>query len=107
VDLLTKETIEVTELILPWIGILLSVSIIFWVKDFVQSFVKGFNFRRDKHFLEGDEVKIDDEYGRIIKIGLTQSVFEIYGEDEKTWRYIYNDRIHFLKLEKIIRSNGE
>ena len=38
----------------------------------------------------------------IVKIGLGETVFGVYGEEGYTWRYVPNTRIEYLKLEKIV-----
>ena len=51
---------------------------------------------------EGDKVKLDGEEAVVIKIGMTTSVFGVTAKDGYTWRYVPNQRIDYLKLEKII-----
>ena len=38
----------------------------------------------------------------IIKIGIGTTIFGVYGKDGYTWRYISNNKIESLKLEKIV-----
>ena len=38
----------------------------------------------------------------IIKIGFTQTVFGVYSDDGYTWRYIPNQKIDSIKLEKVV-----
>jgi len=99
--------IEITELILPYIGMILIVIIGFMIKDFATKFSKGLAFSMNKQFQEGDHVLIDGERALIVKIGMTQTVFGVTksGGDldgDYVWRYVPNERIDFLKLEKII-----
>ena len=98
---------EITELILPYIGMVLIVVFGFMLKDFATKLGKGIAFSMNGQFQEGDHVLIDGERALIVKIGMTQTVFGITkagGEldGDYIWRYVPNERIDFLKLEKII-----
>ena len=46
------ESAKITQFILPWIGILLSLMIAIWVKDFATSLAKGLKFKMNKSFQE-------------------------------------------------------
>ena len=72
------------------------------LKDYAVSFIKGFKFKLNAQFKEGDKVLLEGEQAFIIKIGMTTTVFGVYGRDGYTWRYISNNRIEVLKLEKIV-----
>ena len=98
---------ELTELIMPYIGMVIIVVMGFMFKDFVTKLSKGIAFQMNKQFQEGDHVLLDDERALIVKIGMTQTVFgvtKVGGEldGDYIWRYVPNERIEFLKLEKII-----
>ena len=98
---------EITELILPYIGMVLIVVFGFMLKDFATKWGKGLAFKMNKQFQEGDHVFIDGERALIVKIGMTQTVFGVtktQGElnGDYVWRYVSNERIGFLKIEKII-----
>ena len=98
---------EITELILPYIGMVLIVVFGFMVKDFATKLSKGIAFSMNRQFQEGDHVLLDGERALIVKIGITQTVFgvtKVGGEldGDYIWRYVPNERIDFLKLEKII-----
>ncbi len=95
------------ELLMPFVGMLLVVVMVFMFKDFAMKFGKGLAFSLNKQFKEGDRVIIDDERAIIVKIGLTQTVFgisKVHGDldGDYVWRYVPNERISFLKIEKII-----
>ena len=99
--------LEITELLLPYIGMVMIVIIGFMIKDFATKLSKGIAFSMNKQFQEGDHVLLDDELALIVKIGLTQTVFGIqktHGEfdGDYIWRYVPNERIDYLKLEKIV-----
>jgi|ETNmetMinimDraft_26_1059896.scaffolds.fasta_scaffold17412_2 hypothetical protein len=93
---------EVTDLILPWIGMLISIVLFLWFKDFATQLAKGLAFKHDPHFQEGDLVWLEDEPATIIKIGATQTIFGIVNGRGMIWRFIPNGEIHSVKLEKIV-----
>jgi len=108
-DILTPSgaATEITELILPYIGMVLIVVFGFMLKDFATKWGKGIAFQLNKQFQEGDHVLIDGERALIVKIGMTQTVFGVTKSNgefdgDYVWRYVPNERIEFLKLEKII-----
>ena len=99
--------LEITEFLLPYIGMVMIVIIGFMIKDFATKMSKGIAFSMNKQFQEGDHVLIDGERALIVKIGYTQTVFGVTksGGDfdgDYVWRYVPNERIDFLKMEKII-----
>ena len=96
---------EVTDFILPWIGILISLVIAIWFKDFATGLAKGLKFKMDPAVNEGDEVLLDGELAMIVKIGARQTVFGVYSDRGYTWRYVPNERIPVLKLEKVIKKD--
>lgn len=51
----------------------------------------------------GDEVYIDKAI--IVKVGFRQTIFQIEDERGITWRYVWNDRIKFLRIEKVVRKD--
>ena len=98
---------EITELLLPYIGMVMIVIIGFMIKDFATKLSKGIAFSMNKQFQEGDKVLIDGERALIVKIGITQSVFGISKSNgefdgDYVWRYVPNEKIENLKIEKII-----
>ena len=98
------EAMKLTELLLPWIAILFSIMIAFWLKDFAQNFMVGLKFRMNTAFNEGDKVILDGHDAIIVKIGMRDTVFGVYTDRGYTWRYVPNVKIPNLKLEKIINS---
>ena len=99
--------LEITELLLPYIGMVMIVIFGFMLKDFATKMSKGIAFSMNKQFQEGDHVLIDGERALIVKIGFTQTVFGVTKSNgefdgDYVWRYVPNERIDFLKLEKII-----
>ena len=98
-------SVEITALILPWIGVILSVIIAIWLKDFATNAAKGWAFKSNQSFNEGDHIILDGRDAIIVKIGMSQTVFGVYTEKGYTWRYISNDRLASTKIEKIINKN--
>ena len=95
-------TIELSEYYVEFIGFLLTLIVGLSIRDAATSFVKGAKFRFNPAFQEGDKVLLDGNPALIVKIGLSETVFGVYGDEGYTWRYVPNTRIEFLKLEKIV-----
>ena len=102
---LDTETLKLANLLWPWVVILFSLVVTFWVKDLAVKIAKGLSFKMNKAFNEGDEVLIDGKKAIIVKIGITQTVFGIYSPSGYTWRYVPNERISWVKLEKIVNPD--
>jgi hypothetical protein len=62
-------------------------------------------FKMNKSFNEGDTVILDGSDALIVKIGLSETVFGVYSDKGYTWRYVPNERIPMLKLEKVINKD--
>jgi|TARA_R110000764_G_scaffold29348_1_gene68855 hypothetical protein len=97
--------IAISDMIGPWIVVLLSLSVAFWFKDFTTNLIYGIKFKMNPSFNEGDAVVLNDEDAIIVKIGWGESVFGVYSKKGYTWRFVQNDRLHLLKLEKIVNKN--
>ena len=97
--------VELTQYLMPFISALLILVITLWFKDFATKIAKGLAFSMNKSFNEGDAVILDGNEAIIVKIGLTETVFGTYGERGYTWRYVPNERIPMLKLEKVINKD--
>lgn len=95
---------NLTDMLLPWIAILVSVIITIWFKDFATNIAKGLAFKRKPGFEPGDRVYLDGEKALIISIGIQETVFEIERDGITVWRYIPNTRTEYIKLEKIIKE---
>ena len=93
---------ELTDLILPWLGIMLSVVVFMWFKDYALQISKGLKFKLDPHFQEGDQVWLEDEPAVIVKIGLSSTVFGIVNGRGYIWRFVPNESIFDMKLEKVM-----
>ena len=96
---------ELTTLLLPWISVLISIVFVFWFKDFATSLAKGLKFKQNPLFNEGDKVLLEGQDAIIVKIGLRSTVFGLYTDRGYTWRVIANERLEYVKLEKIIDTN--
>ena len=99
---LEELSIELTQFILPWISVLLSIVLVFWFKDFATSLAKGLKFKQNPLFNEGDKCLLEGEEAIIVKIGIRSTVFGLYTNRGYTWRVVPNERIEYLKLEKVI-----
>ena len=102
---LNSLSMDLSNVFLPWIAVLISLVVAIWFKDFATGLAKGLKFKFDPAFNEGDEVLLDGELAMIVKIGARQSVFGVYSDRGYTWRYVPNERIPYLKLEKVIKKD--
>ena len=97
---------NVGELLTPFIIALISLVVTLWFKDYAAKIAKGLAFQMNKSFAEGDKVILDGEKALIVKIGLTETVFGITKDNgDYHWRFVPNERIPLLKLEKVIFDN--
>ena len=97
--------LEITNLLMPFISALVLLVITLWFKDFATKIAKGMAFKMNKSFNEGDTVILDGQDALIVKIGLSETVFGVYSDRGYTWRYVPNERIPMLKLEKVINKD--
>ena len=86
----------------PALGVIAAVIVLLIIKDWSASIAKGLKFYRNPAFMPGDRVLLDGEIATIISIGFTETIFQIEREEYKSWRYVPNTRIDYLKLEKVI-----
>lgn len=102
---LNSLTMDLNDLILPWLSVLISLVVAIWFKDFATGLAKGLKFKMNPAFNEGEEVLLDGELALIVKIGVRETVFGLYTDRGYTWRYVPNERIPMLKLEKVIKKD--
>jgi len=94
--------IELSQFYVEFIGFTLTLIVALAMRDWATSFIKGMKFKMNRAFSEGDKVILDGCPALIVKIGMSETVFGVYNKDGYTWRYVPNERIAFLKLEKIV-----
>jgi hypothetical protein len=97
--------LSITSFLMPWIAVLVSIIMALLVKDWATSFAKGLKFKMNRDFNPGDIVLLDGEEAVIITIGITKTVFEKVNNRGIVWRYVPNERLAYLKLEKVIRKD--
>ena len=97
--------IELSQFYIEFIGFTLTLIVALAMRDWATSFIKGVKFKMNKAFTEGDKVILDGQQALIVRIGMSETVFGVYGKEGYTWRYVPNERIAFLKLEKIVDSD--
>ncbi len=105
-ELLLNSSLDATEFLLPWIAILVSVIAALMVKDWTVAIVRGIRFKMSPAFNPGDLVLLEGEEAVIISIGILRTIFERNGPEGVIWRYVPNERLAFLKLEKVIRTSS-
>ena len=101
---MTMFELTLNDFYVEFLGFVLTLLVGLAVKDWAVGFVKGATFRLTSSFKEGDKVILDGNTALIIKVGFAQTVFGVYNDDGYTWRYISNQKIDTLKLEKIVDS---
>ena len=101
-ELLNAQVLNFWTIAGPWAAVIGSIIVGMWIKDWATGFAKGARFRMSRSFNEGDKVILEGKPALIIKIGFTETVFGVYNDDGYTWRYVQNERIPYLKLEKIV-----
>ena len=102
--------LEITNMLMPFIGALLLLVITLMFKDYAAKIAKGMAFKMNPAFKEGDKVILDGERALIVKVGTTETVFGINKkggafDGDYVWRYVPNERITSLKIEKVIFDN--
>ena len=97
--------LNITSFLMPWLTVLVSIILALMIKDWATSLAKGLKFKLNNAFNPGDVVLLDGEEAVIITIGITKTVFEKVNDRGIVWRYVPNERLAYLKLEKVIRSD--
>ena len=97
--------IELSQFYVEFIGFTLTLIVALAMRDWATSLIKGVKFKMNKAFQEGDKVILDGCPALIVRIGMSETVFGVYNKDGYTWRYVPNERIAFLKLEKIVDAD--
>ena len=104
-ELSLATSLQLTTFLMPWLTILISIIMAMMIKDWATSLAKGIKFKLSNAFTPGDVVLLDGEEAVIITIGVTKTVFEKVNDRGIVWRYVPNERLAFLKLEKVVRSD--
>ena len=104
---LDEISLDLTTSLVPIMAIFLSLGLAFFLKDLLTNLINGLKFKLDPSFNEGDKCIIDGDKAIIVKIGLYETVFSIHNGRGHVWRYVQNERIKFLKIEKIIEDTKE
>ena len=104
-ELSLATSMQLTAFLMPWLTILVSIIMAMMIKDWATSLAKGIRFKLNNAFNPGDIVILDDEEAVIIAIGITKTVFEKVDERGIVWRYVPNERLAYLKLEKVVRKD--
>ena len=104
-ELAVGTSLDITGFLMPWLAALLSIIMALMIKDWATSFAKGLKFKMNRDFNPGDVVLLDGEEAVIITIGVTKTVFEKVNDRGIVWRYVPNERLAYLKLEKVVRSD--
>ena len=106
-DAIDSLSLDFTAYFTPMIALLISLFIGLWIKDWLFNLMNGLKFKLDPSFNEGDRCIVDGDKAIIVKIGIYETVFSIFNGRGHVWRYVSNERIKFLKIEKIIEERKE
>lgn len=104
---------QITEWVTPFVSGAVALILSLWVKDTAGRIVRGLAFKFSSDFSEGDKVILDGEPSIVVKIGFSRTVFGIYrterGSKEIThyWRYVPNERIPYLHIERVINDHRD
>tara|TARA_R100001129_G_scaffold141060_2_gene102163 strand:- start:57057 stop:57428 length:372 start_codon:yes stop_codon:yes gene_type:complete len=85
---------------LIWVGL----SLVVWmlIKDMLAKLAAGITFYASPNWSVGDECLIDNKRAIISSIGIRTTVFQIRQNGEVRWRFVPNDKITELTLEKVV-----
>lgn len=97
------ETDQLNALLMPFVSALIALVFTLWFKNLAEKIAKGLAFKMNGAFKQGEKVILDGQHSVIISIGITQTIFASQVDSDTVWRYVPNERIPWLKLEKIIR----
>ena len=101
---LNSISLDLSNSLVPLMAIFLSLGIGIFIKDLVTNFITGIKFKFDATFNEGDKCIVDGDRAILVKVGIYESVFSIKNGRGHVWRFVPNERIKFLKIEKIIEE---
>ena len=78
--MIDEQTMQITDFLLPWIGILISLIVAIWVKDMATGIAKGLKFKMNKAFTPGDHVILDGADAIIVSFGMSETVFGVFSD---------------------------
>jgi len=93
--------------LVPFFIMLLSLIVSLVLKDIVSNLIRGIAFRLNPLIREGDLVFLDGDAAIVVKIGIRVTVFGLERSNgDYCWRSVDNNRIPYLKIEKVVRAGG-
>lgn len=98
-----KEAETIVQFLTPYLVLLLAGILGLWMKDLIGDLVAGIRWKMKPGFEPGDQVFLDGEKAIIVSIGITQTIFQIDNGRGTVWRYVPNTRVHYLRLERIVK----
>ena len=111
---MTLETFaaDAAHLIEPFLTAVIIIVFLLVCRDAMMKMAKGVLFKIKSDFKPGDTVIIDGEHAVIVNIGLLETKFGIHyiNGDNKLkykWRIVDNDRIPFMRIERVISDGIE
>jgi hypothetical protein len=98
-----QEAQTIVTFLSPYIALLLAGILGLLAKDLIGDLVAGIRWKLKPGFEPGDEVFLDGEKAIIVSLGITQTIFQIDNGRGTVWRYVPNTRVHYLRLERIVK----
>ena len=86
------------EILKEYWGLLVPLLIMQFFKDPILNICMGLKFYLSKNFNQFDNVIVNGEDAIIVHIGFFKTVFRM--SEKKTFYFVGNDRLKFLRLEK-------
>ena len=94
--------LELTDLILPFVGILISVTLGILLYNLTKSIAASFGFKA-LGYREGEEIILNDERAIVTRIGLLSSSFLILNGNDNVvkWATFPSSRLEWQNIKRI------
>jgi len=102
IDPIQELSNDITAWIAPLFAVSLALVIGMVLRDWTSNLVLGMKFKFDEAWYEGAHCFIDDEPAIIVKMGISETIFQISNGRGVVWRHVSNERIKYLKIERVI-----
>jgi len=92
------------------IWVLIGLSVMFLMRNMVEGMVSGFMVFIGNDYNADDIVEVDGQPGRIVRVGISKTVFFLYSLDKSgniaggSKLVVQNDKLKDLKIEKPLQE---